>query len=551
MKMTMYILSKKPGFRLFVLLCVLGYMPNQLKAQLDAPRLLPVEHQEARRYEAYLLEQEDRWEHGSVQPRMSSRAYQESKKDTVFQRSKYAGTWWYDRMFATNLLAAEQGDKWALEADMLVDLSIGREFAGGDYTWLNTRGARLQGTIGSKIAFSSEIYENQVQLPYYLDSFVHRTTIIPGQGLTRVFGADGWSYGNAQSYIAYRPNTYLNVQFGQGRHFLGNGYRSLLLSDASFPAPYFRLQAEVGPLQYTYWIHQYTDIYTPPLSYLLGYRQKFNAMGYLNWKVSKRFEIGLFQSVVWQADDIAGIRRGLPWQYLNPFIFFHPVQFASGSEGNLLMGLNTQYRIAKRTFAYGQFVFDEMRIADFFSQNGAAVNKYGGQMGLKSHQAFGVDGLFLQTEINMVRPYTYTHWTTLTNYGHYGQSLAHPSGANFREFLVLADYRMPRGWFFQTKAIYIQQGLDTAGINFGSDVNQSYVSAPGGFNSTGVWILQGQKSQTWHLEMLFGRVINPKTNLQVEARCILRQQGTEIGSRQTVWLTLGLRSALRNLYSDF
>jgi hypothetical protein len=542
---------KKPVFRLFMILCLFLAGISVVKAQSEPPRMLTLEHGQARLFDAYLLEKGADWAHNAVHPRLLPTAYRNLQQDTVYNRSRFAGKWWHKKAFSTHLLAAEKPASWGIEADVLLDVSAGREFVGGDYTSLNTRGARLQGYIGSRIAFSTELYENQANLPFYLDSFVRQTTIMPGQGIARTFNGTTWDFVNAQSYIAYQANQYIHFQVGQGRHFLGNGYRSLLLSDAAFPAPFLRMQAQFGQVQYTYWIHQLTDIYAPMLSPTMGFRQKYNAMGYLSWKASKRFELGVFQSVVWQADDPNAGRRSLPWQYLNPIIFFHPIQFSSGSEGNLLLGLNTQYRLGQRSFVYAQFVLDELRVRDFLSQNGAAANKYGGQLGIKGHQAFGVKGLFLQTEVNMVRPHTYTHWSSLTNYGHYGQSLAHPAGANFREWLMLADYRMPMGWFLQSKVVYIQQGLDSAGINFGSNVNQSYLTAPGSFNAKDVWILQGRRSDLWHLEVLFGKVLNPKTNLQIEARCILRRQETDLGARQTAWFTLGLRSALRNLYTDF
>jgi hypothetical protein len=134
---------------------------------------------------------------------------------------------------------------------------------------------------------------------------------------------------------------------------------------------------------------------------------------------------------------------------------------------------------------------------------------------------------------------------------HYGQSMAHPAGANFVELLAHADYRLARGWLVQARLLYREQGLNSAGINFGADPRESYVTAPGGFNTYGVWLLQGQRAQLFHAELLLGKLLNPKTNLQIEARCVLRQLESGGENRQTLWFMLGLRSALRNLYSDF
>ena len=55
------------------------------------------------------------------------------------------------------------------------------------------------------------------------------------------------------------------------------------------------------------------------------------------------------------------------------------------------------------------------------------------KLGGKYFDAFTVKNLDLQGEMNMVRPYTYTHYDSTANYTHYNQPLAHPLGAGFAE----------------------------------------------------------------------------------------------------------------------
>jgi hypothetical protein len=545
-----HMLTQKPVFRFFVFLSIWGICNAAYAQEANVPLQLPLEYSQTVLFERQLLEVEDRWVHGAVKPRTALASYRALQQDSLYQHSAKANLWWYKRLFATHLLEAQQAQQWGITADFLLDLQVGRSFIEGKNTWLNTRGARIQGFIGSKIAFGTELYENQAVVAGYVDSLIVINGVMPGQGLATPFGR-GWSYVNAQSYIAYQVHELVKLEVGQGRQFVGHGYRSLLLSDVAFPAPYFRWQAELGPVQYTYWVQQLIDINAPMLHWTLGYRQKYSAMSYLNFKPHKRLELGLYQALVWQAEDGNGNRRGAPWQYLNPIIFWHPIQYSSGSEGNLLLGLNAQFRLRKQAFLYGQLMLDELRVADFLKQNGAATNKYGLQAGWKSYRAFGLPNLFAQVEANLVRPYVYSHWTTLSSYMHYGQSMAHPAGANFAELLAHADYRLARGWLVQARLLYREQGLDSAGINFGADPRQSYVTAPGGFNSYGVWMFQGQRAQLLHAELLLGKLLNPKTNLQIEVRCILRQLETGGTSQQTLWFMLGVRSALRNLYSDF
>ena len=49
------------------------------------------------------------------------------------------------------------------------------------------------------------------------------------------------------------------------------------------------------------------------------------------------------------------------------------------------------------------------------------------QFGGKYIDAIGVKNLDLQAEINIIRPFTYSHNDTIANYTHYNQPLAHPT----------------------------------------------------------------------------------------------------------------------------
>lgn len=93
---------------------------------------------------------------------------------------------------------------------------------------------------------------------------------------------------------------------------------------------------------------------------------------------------------------------------------------------------------------YGQFILDEFKLKELTAGNGSASNKFGYQIGFKSYDFMKTKNLYMQMEYNRVRPYTYSHWTTLQNYGHYNQPLAHPLGANFAEFLTIIRYHRDR-----------------------------------------------------------------------------------------------------------
>lgn len=529
---------------------------NLIHAQI-APHSSPFEYQNYLYIEMGRRSLGDTISHTAVKPYLNSKWNRDQ-----FGHRKYAAadSWFLRKLFSDNLINY-QGKGWSVQLDPLFDFGMGIERDEQKNTWVNTRGFQVQGNIGNNIAFYSSYYENQAMMPRYIDNFVNTFTImpvvpgvgiLPGQGTVRHFKDKGaWDYSSATGYISWSPSGFLNFQFGHDRHFIGHGYRSLLLSDVSFPYPYFRMQAELGPLQYTYYLMQHLDPGAQPLSFHLGFRKKYAAMGYLNWQITDKLQLGAMQALVWPGDDSLGGSQPPSWQYMNPLVFLHPVHYSSGSEGNLLLGVNLQWEFYKNRFVYGQLMFDELRVQDFLQQNGAAANKYGAQLGMKGFDFFSLSNLFLQAELNIVRPYTYSHITRMSNYAHYLQPLAHPLGANFTEFLVLADYRFRSDWFLTAKFVYHDMGLDENGINYGSNIFNSYLDAPGGVDAVGINIGQGVESTLSHAEMTVGYLLNPKTNMKVEVKYIYREQGPRDNRLTTQWLLIGFKTSLRNLYYDF
>ena len=53
-----------------------------------------------------------------------------------------------------------------------------------------------------------------------------------------------------QFNLKYKANKFITADFGKGRHFIGNGYRSLLLSDNQTPYPFLKLTTEFGRVKY-------------------------------------------------------------------------------------------------------------------------------------------------------------------------------------------------------------------------------------------------------------------------------------------------------------
>ena len=54
---------------------------------------------------------------------------------------------------------------------------------------------------------------------------------MPGVGFYKTFKQNGVDYFDARGYITFNAAKYIDFQFGYDKNFIGNGYRSMFLSD--------------------------------------------------------------------------------------------------------------------------------------------------------------------------------------------------------------------------------------------------------------------------------------------------------------------------------
>jgi len=455
-------------------------------------------------------------------------------------------SWVLRKLFNEHLFDMQMED-FTVYADFLPDFQIGRDASGGKNTFLNTRGYQIGGTIGKKFSFYTSGYENQGRFASYYDNYVNTTNVVPGQSYNRSSGkiTKDWSYVTAT--LSYTPIKYLNITAGYDKTFIGDGYRSMLLSDFSSPYPFLKLTGNLGNVQYMVMWAAMQDPGAPKLSYDAGNRKKGGVFHYLDWNVNNKLSIGFFDSIVWVQTDNAGNKRGFDWGYANPIIFLRPVEASSGSPDNALLGFTSKYKFAKEVVAYGQFSLDEFQAKEFFSSKGSVRNKYGWQLGIRGADIFKVAGLNYLLEYNTAKPYTYSSRTRIGNYANYNEPLAHPLGANFREAVGLLNYSYKR-FDFTGELMYARYGLDEAGQNYGKNIFEPYLAS---IKQEGNYTTQGINTNLFYAEGRIAYVVNPKYNLRLELGGILRRESNSLGKNNTGLITFGLRSSFRNLYTDF
>lgn len=467
---------------------------------------------------------------------------------------------WLGRKFWNENLVQVQGEDYWFTIDPIFDLQIGKDTeADFSSTFNNTRGLLIQGGLGKKFNFYTSVFESQGRFAQYFNEYAESLrgfgpdpAIIPGRGIAKRFKTSAYDYPVAEAYLSYSPAQFLNVQFGYGKNFIGDGYRSILLSDVSSPHPFLKLNTSFWKIKYTNTWMWLNDV-RPEVVVDGAFLGKYMANHYLSWNVSKRLNLGVFESVVW--DNSNG--RGFDINYLNPIIFYRAIEFATGqAAGNALIGLTGKYKFSNSINAYGQWIIDEFSLTDVTGGNQSWKNKFGYQIGVKYFNAFEVDNLLLQFEYNQVRPYTYSHNTIRLNYAHNNQPMAHLWGANFREAILIGRYNYDR-WFADAKIIIGERGFDfnTEEDNFSYGGN-IYRPERDRVGNTNIKVAQGNTTAVFHGELQAGYILNPSSNLRLFTNISyrnfdpLQETNTTIKSN-TVWFTFGVRTDLFNWHIDF
>lgn len=512
---------------------------------------LPLNNDFTLRYESYFYKT-DTAIHTAIRPFLNSEVHAVAPLDSLLENhlpdNKFNRTWFGRKLRKEHLVQVHH-------EDYTIHLDPAFEFRGtadakddNDITFINTRGVLLGGTVGKYFSFQSSFYESQSDFPKYLDTLFRKTRVVPGGARSKnLYGK--FDYAIASGTITYSLKKYFNFQFGHDKVFIGDGYRSLLLSDNAFNYPFLKITSD-------FWKIKYVNLYTIFQDLNLRsdvddgiFTKKYGSFHFLDVNIGKRFSFGVLEAIIWQSDSLTG--RDFDLNYLNPIIFFRPVEFSMGSPDNALIGFNLKYKITNSISVYSQLMLDEFKIREVRSGNGWWSNKQAVQFGIKAFDVLKIRDLHFRTEINVVRPYTYQHKSSLTAYGHYNQPIAHPLGANFWESVSIVNYKY-RNFFGEIKLIYSKIGYnmtDLSGntINYGQDVFESYFTRSSEYGNE---IAQGLTTKQLYNEMRIGYLVNPKTNFIIEAGVVNRIAKNIYGTNSTMLFYFGIRTALTNRYFD-
>jgi hypothetical protein len=424
-----------------------------------------------------------------------------------------------------------------ISVNPVLQLQAMKDDATNELRYMNTRGVLIRSLLADKIGFQAYVTETQEKPPVFLLEKVEQFRAVPGAGLYRRFKKTGYDYFDARGSVYFNATRFLDVQFGYDKIFLGNGYRSLFMSDYSSSHLFFNLNLHAGRFNYVSRVMELTSQYTRRIDKDTLFPKKYAVVHHVSFNAPKWLTLGLFESIVF------GRQNHVEFSYLNPVMFLRPAELQVGSPDNSFVGFDAKANVGKRFQLYGQILIDEFYTKYIRQNNGWWGNKWAFQGGLKYIDVAGVKNLDLQLESNWIRPFTYSHFDTVGNYTHYNQPIAHPLMSNIREFIGILRFQPAPKWTVQAKAIYWQSGVDTAGKNFGNNIflsNQTRAAFDGFF--------YGAPVSRKNLNVNFWLAYEFKENLFLESNVYYRKIE---GGPKNIFSSFGLRWNMQRREYDY
>jgi hypothetical protein len=330
--------------------------------------------------------------------------------------------------------------------------------------FMNTRGAELKGYLHRKISFYTMFTDNQERGPAYVRDFITQNYAVPGAGYIKDFKVDGNDYTLAKGYVTVQAmKNHIDLSFGHDQFFIGDGYRSIFLSDFGNNNLFLKMNTKFWKINYQNLFMELYPTRSNRADALLP--RKYTAMHHLSIAIKPWLQLGAFEAVVF------GRKDQFEFQYLNPVIFYRTIEQQNGSPDNAMLGFDAKILPIKNVEIYSQFLLDEFKFSELRKNKGWYGSKYAWQIGAKYINVASVPHLDLQLERNYIRPFIYSYRDSIADYSSYNQPLAHPNGANLIENIAILRYQPLRNLYVSTEIINRAQGLDTsATISNGGNV---------------------------------------------------------------------------------
>ncbi len=440
--------------------------------------------------------------------------------------AKMKHKWFWKKLLTDDLITVNK-EQFHLSINPIINFEYGLDST--KRLTVNSRGIIINGDLSNKFSFTTGVIETQTFPEKYLSDYINIKNVAPGQGRVKLFKNTGFDYSYSFGHVSYSPSKHFNFQLGHGKNFVGDGYRSLLLSDVPFNYPYLRSTITYKRIQYVNLWAVFQEV-KPYDNRTLVYQRKHGSFTYLNFLISPKIQLGLFEAIIFQTTD-STTNNKIPLNYFNPVIGYRTLQYGLDYKHNALIGMSNHIILFKHLVCYEQFILDDIN-----NKNDNSKNRFGYQIGIKVLEPFKIKNLFVLTEYNAVKPYTYSSTVEHQNYSAYNEPLAHPLGANFKEFVFLVKYSY--------KDVFCQLKLTT------SNTYQYFITLDNGtniFNNVNEANYNNIYHDVTNFNFETGVTINQSNRLQLVGGIHLRENLQP----HTTYYYISLRTSISNFYYDF
>src|SRR5882724_9967314 len=238
----------------------------------------------------------------------------------------------WNTFYKTKANFIEVNDKdFFLAINPVIDQQQSVESNNNERVFLNTKGVTFRGMIAGKLGFSAYITDNQERGPLFEQNWVNSHSAVPGVGFYKHFKSTAQDYFDARGSIDFTAAKYLDFQFGYDKNFIGNGYRSLFLSDFGASYLFLKINTRIWKLNYENLFMELTPQFIKggPDDLL---PKKYAAMHHLSLNATKWLNIGFFEAVAF------GRVNHFAFTYLNPIMFLRAAETENGSPDNAFVG---------------------------------------------------------------------------------------------------------------------------------------------------------------------------------------------------------------------
>lgn len=395
------------------------------------------------------------------------------KTDILFKQPLF-GFLYKDKV---NFYSFEKKDQYIVKINPILHFESGQDDSG--MIWTNKRGLEIKGNIGGfekGVGFYTMLSENQALLPYPYRYFTDSLNFVPNELFYKKFKNKGAvDYFQARGYITFNAvKNYVKFQFGHDKNKIGNGYRSLILSDYAPQYLFLKINTDVERLHYQNLFTQFTD--NGPIMSNVLFGKRYGAFHRLSYEFRPNLIFGVNEMVIFDRIDSTQSNQ-FDFNYLNPVIFYRSIESNLGSRDNSMIAIDGSWAIRNKYILYGQLVLDEFNLKFLKSSPDWWGNKYAYQLGVRFLDFLKLENLDINLEYNRCRPFTYSHMRPTQSFSHFNQALAHPLGANFAEIITDIRYNYKR-WQAHATVIYAKMGRDSAlnGRNYGSNILRPYTT---------------------------------------------------------------------------